>query len=92
MSPVERGDLLAVMSAGAYGAVQSCTYNTRTWVPEVLVSGARFAVVRQPMTPAEQIARESVPRLAGRGGCSVHRLPRSVPPRRVGGRRRGEPR
>ncbi|UOM36082.1 diaminopimelate decarboxylase [Acuticoccus sp. I52.16.1] len=61
MAPVERGDLLAVMSAGAYGAVQSSTYNTRTWVPEVLVSGDRFAVVRRPMTPAEQIARDTVP-------------------------------
>ncbi|WP_226578518.1 diaminopimelate decarboxylase [Acuticoccus sediminis] len=61
MPPVERGDLLAIMSAGAYGAVQSSTYNTRTLVPEVLVSGDRYAVVRQPMTPAEQIARDSVP-------------------------------
>ena len=58
---VDRGDLLAIMTAGAYGAVQSGTYNTRTWVPEVLVSGNRFHVVRAPMTPAEQIARDSVP-------------------------------
>lgn len=61
MPPVERGDLLAVMTAGAYGAVQASTYNTRTLVPEVLVSGDKFAVVRPPMPPAEQIARESVP-------------------------------
>jgi len=61
MPPVERGDLLAVMTSGAYGAVQSGTYNTRTWVPEVLVSGDRFHVVRRPMPPAEQIARDSVP-------------------------------
>jgi diaminopimelate decarboxylase len=40
------GDLLAVMTAGAYGAVQSGTYNTRRLVPEVLVHGDRFAVVR----------------------------------------------
>jgi diaminopimelate decarboxylase len=40
------GDLLAVMSAGAYGAVQAGTYNTRPLVPEVLVRGADFAVVR----------------------------------------------
>ncbi len=43
---LEAGDLLAVMTAGAYGAVQSGTYNTRRLVPEVLVDGDRFAVVR----------------------------------------------
>jgi diaminopimelate decarboxylase len=40
------GDLLAIMTAGAYGAVQSGTYNTRPLVPEVLVKGDQFAVVR----------------------------------------------
>jgi diaminopimelate decarboxylase len=40
------GDLLAIMTAGAYGAVQSGTYNTRALVPEVLVKADRFAVVR----------------------------------------------
>jgi diaminopimelate decarboxylase len=40
------GDLLAVMSAGAYGAVQAGTYNTRALVPEVLVRGADWALVR----------------------------------------------
>ena len=40
------GDLLAIMTAGAYGAVQSSTYNTRPLVPEVLVKGDRYAVVR----------------------------------------------
>jgi len=40
------GDLLAVMTAGAYGAVQSGTYNTRALVPEVLVKDDRHAVVR----------------------------------------------
>lgn len=40
------GDLMAVMSAGAYGAVQSGTYNSRPLVPEVLVRGADWAVVR----------------------------------------------
>lgn len=40
------GDLLAVMTAGAYGAVQSGTYNTRPLVPEVLVNGERHAIVR----------------------------------------------
>lgn len=40
------GDLLVVMTAGAYGAVQSGTYNSRLLVPEVMVSGDRFAIVR----------------------------------------------
>src|ERR1700756_3834691 len=40
------GDLLAIMTAGAYGAVQSGTYNTRPLVPEVLVRGDQYAVVR----------------------------------------------
>jgi diaminopimelate decarboxylase len=40
------GDLLAIMTAGAYGAVQSSTYNTRPLVPEVLVKGDQYALVR----------------------------------------------
>jgi len=40
------GDLVAIMTAGAYGAVQSGTYNTRPLVPEVLVKGNQYAVVR----------------------------------------------
>jgi len=46
MPPVKPGDLIAVMTAGAYGAVQSGTYNSRLLVPEVLVNGKRFAIVR----------------------------------------------
>jgi diaminopimelate decarboxylase len=40
------GDLLAIMTAGAYGAVQAGTYNTRALVPEVLVKGDQAAVIR----------------------------------------------
>jgi diaminopimelate decarboxylase len=43
---LEQGDLLATMTAGAYGAVQSGTYNTRPLVPEVLVKGENWALVR----------------------------------------------
>ena len=46
MAEPQPGDLLAIMTAGAYGAVQSGTYNTRALVPEVLVNGDRHAVVR----------------------------------------------
>jgi diaminopimelate decarboxylase len=48
------GDLIAVMSAGAYGAVQAGTYNTRALVPEVLVRGGEWAVVR-PRLDADQL-------------------------------------
>ena len=46
MPPIDSGDLVAVLSAGAYGAVQSGTYNTRLLVPEVMVDGSDFAVIR----------------------------------------------
>ncbi len=55
------GDLLAVASAGAYGAVQASTYNTRALVPEVLVKGDRFAVIRPRLTVDEIIALDRVP-------------------------------
>ncbi|MFA5949132.1 MAG: diaminopimelate decarboxylase [Hyphomicrobium sp.] len=46
LPPFEAGDLMAIMTAGAYGAVMSSTYNTRLLVPEVLVHGEAYAVVR----------------------------------------------
>jgi diaminopimelate decarboxylase len=46
ISEPKSGDLLAIMTAGAYGAVQSGTYNTRPLVPEVLVKDDQYAVVR----------------------------------------------
>jgi len=55
------GDLLAVMSAGAYGAVQAGTYNSRLLVPEVLVKGGQFAVVRPRPTYAELIGLDKLP-------------------------------
>lgn len=55
------GDLVAFKSAGAYGAVMSSEYNTRPLIPEVLVKGGRFAVVRPRPALEEIIARDSVP-------------------------------
>ena len=55
------GDLLAVMTAGAYGAVQAGTYNTRPLVPEVLVRGAAAAVVRPRQTAEELIGLDRLP-------------------------------
>jgi diaminopimelate decarboxylase len=48
------GDLIAIMTAGAYGAVQASTYNTRALVPEVLVNGDQHAVIR-PRQPIEEL-------------------------------------
>jgi diaminopimelate decarboxylase len=55
------GDLLAIMSAGAYGAVEAGTYNTRPLVPEVLVRKGEWAVVRPRVTAAELIALDRMP-------------------------------
>jgi len=55
------GDLLAVMSAGAYGAVQAGTYNTRALVPEVLVRNEEWALVRPRVTVEQLIALDRLP-------------------------------
>jgi diaminopimelate decarboxylase len=55
------GDLLAVMSAGAYGAVQAGTYNTRPLVPEVLVRKAEWALVRPRVAAEQLIALDRLP-------------------------------
>ncbi|MGB3500593.1 MAG: diaminopimelate decarboxylase [Mesorhizobium sp.] len=57
----EPGDLIAVFTAGAYGAVQAGTYNTRLLVPEVLVDGDRFHVIRPRLTYDELIGLDSMP-------------------------------
>ena len=61
MPPLAAGDLLAVRSAGAYGAVMASTYNTRPLVPEVLVDGDDFAVIRKRFTVEDMLALESLP-------------------------------
>lgn len=50
------GDLIAIMTAGAYGAVQAGTYNTRPLVPEVLVKGDQVAVIRPRVAVEDLIA------------------------------------
>lgn len=55
------GDLVAIMSAGAYGAVQAGTYNTRPLVPEVLVRNNTHAIIRPRPTYDEMIALDHVP-------------------------------
>ncbi|MDB5623833.1 MAG: lysA [Devosia sp.] len=59
-APAE-GDLLAVMSAGAYGAVMASSYNSRPLIPEVLVDGERFHVIRPRPSIEQLLALDSVP-------------------------------
>ncbi|MFC3068829.1 diaminopimelate decarboxylase [Phenylobacterium soli] len=58
LAPMAAGDLLAFMSAGAYGAAMSSEYNSRLLVPEVLVRGDQYAVVRPRETYQDMLARE----------------------------------
>ncbi|MGB7318267.1 MAG: diaminopimelate decarboxylase [Planktotalea sp.] len=61
ISPLNAGDLVAFRSAGAYGAVMSSEYNTRPMIPEVLVKGDQFAVIRPRPTFDEMINRDTIP-------------------------------
>jgi diaminopimelate decarboxylase len=61
MAMPKPGDLISVGTAGAYGAVQAGTYNSRLLVPEVLVKGDRFHVVRPRTTYEDLIGLDSVP-------------------------------
>ncbi|WP_411288908.1 diaminopimelate decarboxylase, partial [Phenylobacterium sp.] len=58
LPPLAAGDLVAFMTAGAYGAVMSSEYNSRPLAPEVLVRGADWAVVRPRPTYEDMLARE----------------------------------
>ncbi len=61
LPPFEPGDLLAIMTAGAYGAVMSSAYNTRPLIPEVLVKGDAFAVVRPRPAYEDLIGADRLP-------------------------------
>jgi diaminopimelate decarboxylase len=61
IAEVAAGDLLAVMSAGAYGAVQAGAYNSRLLIPEVLVNGADYAVVRARPSYEDLIGLDKIP-------------------------------
>ena len=61
MPAVAEGDLLAVMTAGAYGAVMASTYNTRLLVPEVMVRGREMAIVRPRPTYDDLISLDRLP-------------------------------
>lgn len=61
LPPLRAGDLVAFRSAGAYGAVMSSEYNSRPLIPEVLVKGDQFAVIRARPTFDEMINRDTIP-------------------------------
>ena len=61
LPPLTEGDLIAFRSAGAYGAVMASEYNSRPLVPEVLVHGDQFAVIRARPTYDEMLNRDSIP-------------------------------
>ncbi len=61
LPPLEAGDLIAFMTAGAYGAAMSSTYNSRPLVPEVLVKGNEWAVVRPRQSYDELIGLDRLP-------------------------------
>jgi diaminopimelate decarboxylase len=61
LPPLASGDLIVLESAGAYGAVMASTYNTRPLVPEVLVDGERYAVIRPRQSLEELLAADKVP-------------------------------
>jgi diaminopimelate decarboxylase len=61
ITPVEEGDLLCLMTAGAYGATMAGTYNSRPLVPEVLVDGERYSIIRARQTIEELVGADLVP-------------------------------
>lgn len=61
LPPVQEADLIAFRSAGAYGAVMSSEYNTRPLIPEVLVKGDQFAVIRARPSFDDIINRDTIP-------------------------------
>jgi diaminopimelate decarboxylase len=79
MPPVAAGDLVAFRSAGAYGAVMASEYNSRPLVPEVLVQGDQFAVIRARPTFDEMLSRDTVPgwlmRIPAEGHAEGHDRP-----------------
>ncbi|QPZ92416.1 diaminopimelate decarboxylase [Thioclava electrotropha] len=61
LTPLGPGDLVAFRSAGAYGAVMSSEYNSRPLIPEVLVRGGEFALIRARPSFEEMLSRDTIP-------------------------------
>ena len=58
LAPVQRGDLISVFAAGAYGYTMASNYNSRPLLPEILVDGDKFTVIRKRQTYEDLIALE----------------------------------
>lgn len=65
LPPLKEGDAMVFLSAGAYGAAQASEYNSRPLVPEVLVHGDKFAVIRARPSLEEMMARDTIPSWMG---------------------------
>jgi len=61
LPPMNAGELVAILAAGAYGAAMSSTYNSRPLIPEVLVGNGEFAVVRPRQTYEELLSQDTIP-------------------------------
>ena len=61
LTALQAGDLVAIMSCGAYGAVMSSTYNTRMLAPEVMVKGEQFSIIRDRIDYNSVIANDVIP-------------------------------
>ncbi len=62
LPPMEQGDYLAVLSAGAYGFVMASNYNSRPLPPEILVDGGKSRVIRERQTYHDLVRGETIPR------------------------------
>ncbi|WP_282799522.1 diaminopimelate decarboxylase [Bombella apis] len=61
LPPLKKGDLVALLDAGAYGTVMSSTYNSRPLAAQVMIEGGRKAIIRRRQTLEELLAQEAVP-------------------------------
>jgi diaminopimelate decarboxylase len=61
LPPLQGGDLVAIMTAGAYGAVMASAYNARPPAPEVLVKGNQWSIVRPRMSDDELVELDRLP-------------------------------
>jgi len=73
LPPIAEGDLVAFTAAGAYGAVMSSTYNSRPLVPEVLVAGTRFDVIRARPSYDDMLSLDTIPTWLSKAGLSPAR-------------------
>jgi diaminopimelate decarboxylase len=62
MAALDKKDLLAIRTAGAYSAVMASVYNSRSLVPEVLVNGEQYSIIRRRWTIEDMMGLETLPK------------------------------